>query len=81
MVEYRILSRIFRFEKFMASKNLSPTSGIDKPYPIGPEPSRKNLMNSGPARTRTEKISEIPDQLGPGPKISRSRTGPDPTKF
>ena len=33
-----------------------------------PDQDRKKFRNRGPARTRTEKILEILDQLGPGPE-------------
>ena len=39
---------------------------------------RKIFKTLGPVRTRTEKILEIPDQLGPGPRQSlKSRTNSD----
>ena len=39
---------------------------------------RENFRNFGLARTRTETVLEIPDQLGPGPrKFEESRTNSD----
>ena len=43
-----------------------------------PDQDRKIFRNLGPVRTRTERILEIPDQLGPGPiKFWKSRTDSD----
>ena len=56
-------------------------TGINGPKPVGPGPSgsgqvQKNFRNLEPARTRTEAILEIPDQLGPEPR-KNSNPGPD----
>ena len=62
---------------------------IHGPKPVGPGPSgsvlvlgpdqdRKHLRNLGPNRTRTQKISEIPSKIGPGPgKFQNSRINSD----
>ena len=52
--------------------------GIRGPGPakfrnLGPDQDQKNFSNQGPAWTRTEKIQEISDRLGPG----INRTNPD----
>ena len=38
---------------------------------------RTNIRNLGSARTRTEKILEIPDQLGPAPEKQKMGSGPN----
>jgi len=56
-----------------APKPVGPTVGLLPVGITGPE----KFMNLGPARTRTEKIIEIPDRVGPGPnklKIGPART-------
>ena len=67
---------------FVLVHDTSPKAGIHGPKPVdsGPDQDQTNFRNQGPVQTRTEKMLEIPDQLGPGPHLWKIGPTPDRTK-